>query len=516
MDEAKIEEFKNIISISYGKIYAYNDKLLSLSETQLKEGEIYRSIDIFDFYITSHAQAYLKNLYFGLIVNQGTLMNIRCMMEGLALKRLYQKGKISSLQEKLLQKQLFLIEYHYYKNPVIGDIIDKILSPEKLEYDWNETKKYYKELLKNNYSDKEINEIIKSPIPFLCDPKLNFRKLIVEELGEEYASIYGYYSSLIHPSSNTFYDNEIIARFCIEFFKIIEKEYESLPKSEYNLNLDCIFTESDIGDKFIQICIKQKEIIETIAKVFEEKFPNNYVSNTLRTIAPYWFEFAIEKNLGLSEQIKCKWKCLLEVFAVFYYLYCCSVMDNEKFNLLDEHMDVQTRRNFNKDYSLDYAYSVYCQIFSSPCSREKFDKSFLKMLGYTIDAKGEVKSLTEMVKLFARHFDKVENEQMSLQKGMILDYLESQMLSHANGYMWFANRGAFMDVNGIIFASDVSLVFLLKSIKTIFELHRNIEKTKEYKSIINILRNSIKRLEDILNEKMQILAIPGVKKWNVN
>ena len=161
MDKVKIEEFKTIISTLYGKIYAYNDKLFSLCETQLKEGEIYRSIDIFDFYITSHAQAYLKNLYFGLIGNQGALMDIRCMMEGLTLKRMCQEGKISSLQEKLLQKQLFLIEYLYYKNPVITDIVNKILSPEKFEYDWNETKKYYKELLRKDYSDKEINEIVK-------------------------------------------------------------------------------------------------------------------------------------------------------------------------------------------------------------------------------------------------------------------------------------------------------------------------------------------------------------------
>ena len=516
MNEDKMKEVKNIISTLYGKIYAYNDKLLTLCETKLKEGEVYRAIDIFDFYITSHAQAYLKNLYFGLIGNQGTLMDIRCMMEGLTLKRMCQEGKISSLQEKLLQKQLFLIEYLYYKNPVIADIVDKILSPEKLEYDWDETKKYYKELLKDDYSDKAINEIVKSQIPFLCDPNLKFRKLIAEELGEGYASIYGYFSSLIHPSSNTFYDNESIAKFCIDFLQIIEKEYELLPKSGYNLDLDCLLTQSDIGEKFIQICNQQEKIIKSIANVFEEKFPNNYVSNTLRVIAPYWFEFALEKNLGLSEQIKCKWKCLLELFAVFHYFYCGSKMDNEKLKLLDEHMVIQTRRNFNEDYSLDYAYSVYCKIFSSPCNREKFDKSFLKILGYTIDEKGEVKSLTEMVKSFVHHFDNKGDGQVSLGERMILDYLESQMLSHANGYMWFANRGAFMDVNSVIFASDVSLIFILQSIKTIFELHREIEKTKEYQSIINILRNSIKRLKNILNEKIPILAIPGVPKWNVN
>lgn len=42
-----------------------------------------------------------------------------------------------------------------------------------------------------------------------------------------------------------------------------------------------------------------------------------------------------------------------------------------------------------------------------------------------------------MVKSFACHFDNEENEQLTLGKRMILDYLESQKLSHANGYMWF-------------------------------------------------------------------------------
>ena len=119
-----------------------------------------------------------------------------------------------------------------------------------------------------------------------------------------------------------------------------------------------------------------------------------------------------------------------------------------------------------------------------------------------------------MVKSFACHFHNEENEQVTMEK-IILDYLESQMLSHANGYMWFSNRGAFMDINSIIFDSDASLIFMLKAIKTIFDLHRKIEHTQEYKPIINILRNNIKRFEDILNDKMQILAIPGVPKCGI-
>lgn len=43
---------------------------------------------------------------------------------------------------------------------------------------------------------------------------------------------------------------------------------------------------------------------------------------------------------------------------------------------------------------------------------------------------------------------------------MLLDYVESQMLSHANGYMWYANRGAWGDVNNIIIGMDMCLMFI--------------------------------------------------------
>lgn len=93
---------------------------------------------------------------------------------------------------------------------------------------------------------------------------------------------------------------------------------------------------------------------------------------------------------------------------------------------------------------------------------------------------------------------------------MLLDYVESQMLSHANGYMWYANRGAWGEVNNIIIGMDMCLMFILESILALFKAHKTIEEIDRYKRIINILRNSLKRIKQICDEKTKILRIPGI------
>ena len=333
-------------------------------------------------------------------------------------------------------------------------------------------------------------------------------------MGKDYANLYGYYSSLIHPSINNFYLNEGVMKSGLTFLEVILKEYDYLPFSEYSLETDYSLTSVGAARSFIELCQGQQDLIEDIANVFEEKFSNNYVSNTLRTFAPFYLEFAIEKSLGLTEQIKSKWKSLLELLATFYEVYCNLTIDNRKFQLLDEHMRIQTLRNFGAEYSLDKAYFIYCSIFPKPCERKIFERGFLKELGYTIDENGGVKTLSEMIRAFAKHFEYETTQGTTLGKAMVLNYLESQMLSHANGYMWFSNRGAFMDVNNIIIAGDVGLLFILRYVKMIFETHRLIDENREYKTIINILRNSIKKLQNILKEKQVLLSLPLMKKWD--
>lgn len=93
---------------------------------------------------------------------------------------------------------------------------------------------------------------------------------------------------------------------------------------------------------------------------------------------------------------------------------------------------------------------------------------------------------------------------------MLLDYIESQMISHANGYMWYANSGSWGDVNNVIIGADICVIFLLESILMVFKIHRAIDESNQYKQIINIVRNSIKRIRALSEEKAKILKIPGI------
>ena len=99
---------------------------------------------------------------------------------------------------------------------------------------------------------------------------------------------------------------------------------------------------------------------------------------------------------------------------------------------------------------------------------------------------------------------------------MLLDYMESQMISHANGYMWFANSGAFSDTNNIFKGIDISLMTIFRELHAVFLTHRVVEESKEYKSIINILRNSQKKLKNNFERKASIFALPMAHKWHIS
>jgi hypothetical protein len=185
--------------------------------------------------------------------------------------------------------------------------------------------------------------------------------------------------------------------------------------------------------------------------------------------------------------------------------------DEGKMVLLDEHCQMQIKRNFGVKHSLDRVYEKYCDMYESSCDREQFENEFSKALGYTIDGQGRVKSLTSLAKLFVQKFENVPN----MKECMILDYVESQMLSHANGYMWFANSGSFADINNIFRSTDMSMLFILDTIKTMFDVHKVIEDTQRYKPLINYVRNSKKKFETITRHKHAFYHIKMVQKGDV-
>lgn len=313
------KDFIQQLDLFWGQLFTYNHTLMKRSEDDKQFG-LESFTDIMDFYLTSQAQCFIKDFLLQHIGSTGMLLTARCFLEGLALKRMYEKGKISDLQIELLRHQVHIIEYNYYKE--FDDIADKILFPEKLEKDKDDAVKFFQEKLSDRYSKKLINDIIRTNKPFLCDPYTNFRKLVGENLGEEYAKIYGLYSQAIHPSVNDFYMNEGVWQTIPEILSLIMEEYKSLPLSQFTFNLySASIYASDITRRYENLVQQECKILIDISNVFNSFFDKNYTSDTLMSINLLMSEMCTDKLLGLCEQVKSKWKIALDMFSSFYKCY---------------------------------------------------------------------------------------------------------------------------------------------------------------------------------------------------
>lgn len=501
------KEFVEQLNLFWGRLFTYNHTLMKRSEDEALYGKESLS-DIIDFYLTSQAQCFIKDFFLEHIGSQGMLLTARCFLEGLALKRMHNNGKISDLQVELLRHQVYLIEYNYYKE--FEDIADKILIPEKLITDRNTAVAFFHEKLLGKFKKKQIDAIIKTNKPFLCDPYTNFRKLIGENLGENYAHIYGLYSQAIHPSVNDFYINDGVWQTIPDILLLMMEEYQILPQVDLTFeNYYSAIYSSDISREYESLVKQECKILIEIGEVFKNFFDKNYTTDTLMSVQLLMCEMCSDKLLGLCEQVKSKWKIALDMFSSFYKCYISNFPHEERYKLLEEHERVQTNRNIKQNFSVERAYGFYKILYPNGVNLDTFKKGFLTVCGYTINEEGVAQNLTGVVKDFIKKFQAPEAK-ISWDRSLLLDYMESQMLSHANGYMWFANSGAWGDVNNIIIGTDTCLMFILESVLTVFKVHRDIEKTNHYKTIINVLRNGIKRIRDICNLKVKILAIPGI------
>lgn len=498
------KDFYSEINAFWGRIYQFNYDLMKKSENLSLEGK-YKFTDIIDFHITSNALSLLKNMIFDFQSSIGSLHNVRCIIEGLSLKKMYECGDISEENVELLQKQVFLIEYKEYSK---FSIVDKILLPEKLQKDFEDAKKFYCEKLTNRFDEKHIEKIIKSQIPFLCDPGINYRKLASKYLGEQFTEIYGICSQFIHPSKNTSYKLKEFHAFLLIIYNLLKKEYGCLP--EVNKNLAPHYSlsmHSDIAQRIFKLIDTQGQLIYGIADVFMKKY-NGYVPDTLITMAMLNQEMILDCLMGFREQTKVKYKIMLELLAGFQYNYFEKQLSQQYTQLFCQHADLLLKRNFGLTVDLADAYKIYLDIYPDGCNKDKFEKMFLRPTGYTIDEKGDVISLKKLVEqlLKVSFGDKAQDFLDSI----LLDYTESQMLSHANGYMWFANKGAWADVYNLFRTTDMLIIHLLSKMHFLFKMHKEIECDKSDKQIINVIRNAIQRIKPLAEERWKLLLVPVV------
>ena len=502
-DKPSIKDLSNRL---YGSFYKLNMKLLKKSE---KKAAKLSCADIFDFYITSNALSFLKDIYFDLYRSLGFVMNARCILEGLALKY-YCSDKDDPLLSELLKKQRAILEYKCYNS--FDGIKELIVAPEKIEADYQDAVQFYRDTLSANrhLSDASIRRIIDSQIPFICDPYTNYRKLIGEQLGEDYAKLYGLLSQMVHPSLNdTFLNNDLLKSTGF-VFELLISEYSEIQNSQHDLEYYCnISMSTPVPLRLQQLAKNEYDKLNSIADAFNSLGENRFISHSLRTIAIIRTEMMIDTVLGLREQTKSKWKILLDLYAVFFEVVIVKKCDSGLMELLRLHNQTQFERNIKLDYDTNEAYSLYISIYPSGVEKDSFDKTFNNVTGYLINVRGQCPSLSKLVRDFSSHFDK--NPENSVQYEInYMNYLESQLLSHANGYLWFANSGAWNDVYGLINSSNFGLLLLLNGILEGLKPTVNDQSRKALKPIVNLLRNAIKDISQSAAEEAQLLLIPTV------
>ena len=141
---------------------------------------------------------------------------------------------------------------------------------------------------------------------------------------------------------------------------------------------------------------------------------------------------------------------------------------------------------------------MYC----NGVTRDIFDEQFVLPTGYSIKDNGETSSINSMVRNVAVLIKPLEDK-LSFSETLMIDYVESQMLSHANGYMWFSNSGAFSDTYNVFPEVCFLLIRIFELLKIFF--HDEFKETKKYayRKTSNVFRDSIKELNNaikIINE----------------
>ena len=492
-DKPSIKDLANRL---YGSFYKLNMRLLKQSE---KKAAKLSCVDVFDFYITSNALSLLKDIYFDLNRSLGFVLNARCILEGIALKH-YCSNNDDQLLPELLKKQRAILEYRCYNS--FDGIKDLIVVPERIEADYRDAVQFYLDSLaeNRNYSEASIRRIIDSQIPFLC---------------EDYAKLYGILSQMVHPSLNDTFLNDDLLQSTAFVFELLMAEYSEIQSSPHDLEYYCkISMSTPVPLRLQQLTKNEFERLNVIADTLASVFENQYISCSLKAIAIIRTEMMIDMVLGLREQTKSKWKILLDLYAVFFEVAIVRKSDPGLMELLRLHNEAQFDRNLKREPNTDEAYKAYLSAFHSGVDKDSFDRAFKNVVGYLINEHGQCKSLSRLVRDFVSHFDKAPDNNVQYEINY-MNYLESQLLSHANGYLWFANGGAWNDVYGLINCSNSGLLLLLNGILEGLKPTVNDQNRKVLKPVVNHLRNAIKDISQSAVEVAQLLLTPAVSINNL-
>jgi hypothetical protein len=494
----------------YKSLKTCNENLLAKSNREIDEENLIE--DSFLFYISSFGLSFIKNLYLHLEDSLGNIINIRCMVEGLAILEYIDSEKHNMTKIALLRMQSFILERNIYKNYQSMNTL--LFNFESIQKNYEEAKNKYKSILDLN--SKAFSYLENSTIPFV-DEHVSFETIIGKSHGEAVKRFYKLLSLLSHPHdfrSVLHFDN-YINDFNDIAINLLEAKFSHFTPHQGGLE-----TEFDNTLKFSPIPIllrKQNANIKNVCSVLNE---NGYhaLSSFLYEISILQWDFYLDLALGFTEHATTKWK----YFAELYALVLISITDDyytRKNPLLYHHTQMQINlfaENGYDENDWEIAYSDYMEKFPQGVDIESFKVSYRKTLGFLIDKFGNVPSLKSIVyQMFDRLSPLIDNDSIfgskyniKLSDYLKMKYDESQIMSHANGYMFFAPAGSWVDGQNLMIYSD----FILNELLILFLENEPAYRRTNSKTVRNVVRNYLKKSDSIISAKHLFFASPKINK----
>ena len=500
----------------YAKASWINATLLNKSKSpQRNEGDIF--MDVMMTQLTSHAMGFIKNYRFNMYASPGTALDIRCIIETLALMSMRKAGDINDDSIRLLPYQCAIFERNMYlKYPFI---YKTLLDDGKLTRDYNDAVKRFSESC--SILDISIKQVLKSRLPFLRNPSISFDEIINMYMSEKILDLYHLASLALHPHDNTNLDAGILVYSYGFIFETLKSTLSNVPfHQKYSFQSEMhrlALPQSIVNLAWLRIAMDQLEILKTIADAFHTEFDRNYPSNTLVELGWLLADINTDVMFGLCEQVKIKWKPFIELFSAFDRVYFDIESQGELYKLLNEHSFYMQSINTNKgwSYSLDRAYQIYLSLYPHGIAREFFDKKFIGLLGFLLDESGNIPSTSSLVFGCIEKYVRDEKSQEGIPVREILKtlYDESQLMSHSSGYMYYSNKGAFCDDFWTINSIDNLIAGLLEKMLSLFQLaDEDAEETKGNIAITSALGVGVKNYRETLKRKSRLMEIPRISK----
>lgn len=516
------KKIKSELDNLYASVKSYNNELLDKANLPYYVGANF--YDAIDLTITSNALSLIKGIFQNNHYSITNALNLRNLIECFTLLFMDEKGDISDTQKMLFVEQYKLMEYESYAKGD-SDKYESLLDLNDLRLRYNSGRAKFLDVVG---TEKKLNRMINSRLPFLCDDKLNYNKLI-KKYCPLFLHPYIYLSRMVHPSSyDSFRDIKFYNAIFWSVMRFVKKRYkDKAPKPTdltYFQEQALIYAfgipaKDNYGQKLYDIQKGQWQILKKIAKEFQRVYgENNYVKNFLDELAMIVHDLNTDSQLGYTENVKLKFKVIAEMFACFHRVYDIDVtIIGYFFDMLNWHDIIKEKEQFEAeitDDDKDTIYKRYLEKYpSSKLTRGELFKEFDKPLGFLVDGEGYSPNFVQIVDEYLEKLYKdapMANNKIEIKDFFKIVYKESNNMSHGCGYLFFANTGAWMDDITVLQFLDNSISYFLHYIGLIFAVYA--DDSENNKIIAELLRESLVEMDKLIESKMDILR--NIKRIN--